>query len=146
MPHKLRKSRKSRGTRTVGYGRIGQHRAVGQRGGHGKAGRRKHLASWVLRYEPDYFKKKGFYSPRNIETQILNVGDLEDLAGKLSSAEQLEERDGLPFLDLDRLGIDKLLGQGYISKSFSVKVASFSDSASKKVEGAGGKIFIENTG
>ena len=145
MPHKLRKGRKKRGSRTVGYGRIGQHRGGGQRGGHGKAGRHKHLWTYVLRYEPDYFRKKGFYSPRNIDTQIMNVGDLEYLAGKLSLAEQLEEREGLPFLDLDRLGIDKLLGQGHISKPFSVKVASFSDSASKKVESVGGKIFTENT-
>lgn len=142
MPHKLRKSRKKRGSRTVGWGRIGQHRGVGQRGGHGMSGRRKHLWSYILRYEPNYFSKKGFYSPRSGEIKIINVGDLEDLVGKLSSAGQLEEREGLPFLDLDRLGIDKLLGQGNISRSFSVKVTSLSGSASKKVEEAGGKIFL----
>jgi large subunit ribosomal protein L15 len=146
MPHKLRKIRKKRGSRTVGYGRIGQHRGVGQRGGHGKAGRRKHLWSYILRYESDYFSKKGFYSPRSEAIRIINVGDLEDLVGKLSSTGKLEEREGLPFLDLDRLGIDKLLGRGNISGSFSVKVASLSDSASKKVEEAGGKIFLGNAG
>lgn len=144
MPHKLKKGRKKRGTRTVGWGRIGQHRKSGQKGKR-KVGRHKHLWTYVLRYEPDYFSKKGFYSPRKTETQILNIGDLEDLAEKLSSAEQLEEREGLPFLNLDKLGIDKLLGQGNLSKSFSVKVGSFSDSAGKKVETAGGKIFTENT-
>jgi len=145
MPHKLRKSRKSRGTRTVGYGRTGQHRAVGQRGGHGKAGRRKHLASWVLRYEPDYFKKKGFYSPQHREARMVNVGELEDLARKLSSEEQLEKEDGLSVLDLGFLGYDKLLGLGNIAKPFSVKVASYSASAGRKIEEAGGKISPKET-
>jgi len=145
MPHKLRKSRKRRGSRTVGYGRVGQHRAVGQRGGHGKAGRRKHLASWVLRYEPDYFNKKGFYSPQQREVKMVNVGELEDLARKLSSERQLEEKEGLPVLDLDLLGYDKLLGLGNIAKPFSVKVASYSESAGRKIEEAGGRIFPKET-
>ncbi len=31
MPHKLRKIRKTRGSRTQGYGRIGQHRDAAQK-------------------------------------------------------------------------------------------------------------------
>jgi len=38
MPHKLRKTRKMRGSRTHGYGQVGQHRKSGSRGGVGKAG------------------------------------------------------------------------------------------------------------
>ena len=56
---------------------------------------------------------------------MVNVGELEDLARKLSSEEQLEKEDGLSVLDLGFLGYDKLLGLGNIAKPFSVKVAAF---------------------
>lgn len=76
---------------------------------------------------------------------MVNVGELEDLARKLSSEEQLEEKEGLPVLDLDLLGYDKLLGLGNIAKPFSVKVASYSESAGRKIEEAGGRIFPKET-
>ena len=47
MPHKLRKIRKFRGSRTQGYGRIGQHRDSGSKGNR-KVGRHKHLWSKVV--------------------------------------------------------------------------------------------------
>ncbi len=140
MPHKFRKTRKKRGTRTVGYGRIGQHRGGGQRGGHGKAGRHKGKWSYVLRYEPDYFSKKGFYCPNQKQVNVMNVSELEDLAAILSRENRLEEKNGIPFLDLASLGIDKLLGLGRMTKPFSIKVASYSESATRKVEEIGGKI------
>ncbi len=140
MPHKIRKTRKKRGTRTVGYGRVGQHRKSGMRGGHGKAGGHKHLWTYTLKYQPDYFGKKGFYSARSEEAKVLNLGKLEDLAAKLHAESSLEERNGVAFLDLDKLGYDKLLGMGNITKPFSIKIASYSKLAAKKVEEAGGKI------
>ncbi len=140
MPHKLRKIRKKRGTRTVGWGRVSQHRKSGQKGGK-KAGRHKHLWSYVLRYEPDYFCKKGFHSPRRKKINSINVGELEDLAGKLSTKKSIEEKNGTTFLDLDKLGYDKLLGMGKVAKPISVKVASYSRSAAMKVEEAGGKLI-----
>jgi large subunit ribosomal protein L15 len=142
MPHKLRKTRKKRATRTVGWGRVGQHRKSGQRGER-KPGRHKYLWSYVLRYEPDYFSKKGFYSPRRKTFNVVNVGELEELALKLSVQKSLEEREGLAFLDLGKLGYNKLLGMGRVSKPFSIKVASYSQSAAKKIEEAGGKLITE---
>ena len=95
MPTRLRKIRKKRGSRTVGYGRIGQHRGVGQRGGHGKAGRRKHLWSYVLRYEPDYFEKKGFRSPRRLEPNVINVGDIDEEVTRLLDEGKIIKKDNL---------------------------------------------------
>jgi len=143
MPHKRRKIRKKRGTRTVGWGRIGQHRCHGQKGGHGKAGRHKHLWSYTLRYDPHYFTKKGFYSPQRKKVNVMNVGKLEDLAGKLSAEESLEEREGMALLDLEKLGYNKLLGMGSVAKPISIKIASYSKSAAQKIEEAGGKIVKE---
>ncbi|MFQ6068117.1 MAG: uL15m family ribosomal protein [Candidatus Bathyarchaeia archaeon] len=100
----------------------------------------------MLRYEPDYFTKKGFYSSRSKKVNVVNVGNLEDLAMKLSAEKGLNEKDGMSFLDLDKLGYNKLLGMGNITKPFSIKVTSYSESAAKKIEEAGGKIITENSG
>jgi large subunit ribosomal protein L15 len=142
MPHKLRKIHIKRGTRTVGYGRVSQHRKSGQKG-YRKAGRHKHLWSYVLRYEPDYFLKKGFHSRQRKDVNVLNVGDLEELATKLASERSLDTADGLTVLDLDQLGYGKLLGVGRITKPFSIKVTAHSKAAAQKVEAAGGKLITE---
>jgi len=143
-PHKLRKTRKKRGSRTVGWGQIGQHRKHSQKGGR-KVGRHKHLWSYVTKYEPDYFGKKGFTSPRSLKQKInvINVGELDELVDKLSAEKQIEKKDDKDFLDLDKLGYQKLLATGKISKPILIKVATHSESAAKKIEEAGGQILRE---
>jgi len=145
LPHKARKVRKQRGSRTHGYGQIGQHRAGGGRGGHGKAGYDKHKWTYVIKHEPDYWLKKGFVSTRTLDksVNIINVGKLDDLANRLESEKKLEKKDKKIFLDLESLGFDKLLGTGNISKPIVVKIASFSEAASRKLEEAGGEILKE---
>ncbi len=141
MPHKLRKIRKKRGSRTVGYGTIGQHRAGGQRGGHGKAGRHKHLWSYVLRHEPDYFEKKGFHPPRQSAPRTINVGELdEDVSSLLADGQASEEAGGI-HIDLKALGYDKLLGSGQVTHPFIVSVDSYSKSAAHKIKQAQGTIL-----
>jgi len=141
MPHRLRKSRKRRGSRTCGYGKVGQHRDQGSKPER-KAGLHKHKWSYVLRYEPDYFSKTGFICPRSLgrRVRIINVGELDGIAEKLS------DRDGGPLLDLEALGYDKLLGTGRVTKALTVKVPSWSESASRKITGAGGKVLGEAEG
>jgi large subunit ribosomal protein L15 len=141
MPHKLRKSRKQRGSRTCGYGKVGQHRDQGAKPER-RAGRHKHKWSYVLRYEPDYFSKTGFTCPRSLRRSIraINVGELDRICKELS------EREGGFILDLQALGYDKLLGAGRVTKALTVKVPSWSESASHKITGAGGEIVKEAEG
>jgi large subunit ribosomal protein L15 len=138
MPHRLRKSRKKRGSRTCGYGKVGQHRDQGSKPER-KAGRHKHKWSYVLRYEPDYFSKTGFTSPRSLRrrVRVVNVGELDRMAKELST------REGKSLLDLRVLGYDKLLGAGRVTKTLAVKVPSWSESASRKITAAGGEILEE---
>jgi large subunit ribosomal protein L15 len=142
MPHKLRKVRKKRGSRTHGYGRVGQHRGGGQRGGHGKAGFHKHKWTYVIKYEPDYFGKKGFTSPKSLrqKVNIINVKVLDEMAEKLSTRKET----GKFFIDLGSLGYTKLLGTGNITKPLIVKVPSCSKSATEKIKEAGGQILIDS--
>ena len=129
MPHKLRKIRKFRGSRTVGYGRIGQHRDSGSKG-HRKVGRHKHLWSYVVTHEPDYFGKSGFVSPKSLHTRVntINLRKLEELT-------QTNQK-----IDLTTLGYTKLLGSGKITKALTVQVPSYSKSAAEKIKKAGGEI------
>ena len=145
MPTKDRKVRRQRGSRTHGWGQIGQHRAGGGRGGHGKAGLDKHKWTYVIKYDPTYWEKKGFVSTRTLgrKVSVINVGKLDDLADKLESEKKLERKDKKIFLDLESLGYDKLLGTGEIIKPMLVKVASYSEAASRKLEEAGGQILKE---
>ena len=143
MPHKLRKVRKKRGSRTHGYGQIGQHRKGSK--GERKAGRHKHGWTYVIKYEPEYFGKKGFTSlkERSRKINIINVGELDELVDRLAVEKRLERKGKNFFLDLEKLGYDKLLGMGKITKPMLVKVASYSEAAAKKIEEAAGQILKE---
>ena len=145
MPHKDRKIRRYRGSRTHGYGQIGQHRCRGGRGGTGKAGLDKHKWTFVLKNDPTYWEKKGFVSARtlNKKVRIINIGKLDDLTDKLEIDKKLERKEQKIFLNLEQLGYDKLLGTGEISKPLLIKIGSYSEAASKKLEEAGGSIFKE---
>jgi len=140
MPQRLRKIRKKRGSRTHGYGRVGQHRCHGSKG-YRKAGRHKAGWSYVLRYEPDYFGKKGFTSPKSLKQKVnvMNVGKLDEIASKFST----EKEEGKFFINLESLGYTKLLGTGKVTKPLIVKVPSCSNSAAEKIKGAGGQILTE---
>ncbi|HDN05463.1 MAG TPA: 50S ribosomal protein L15 [Candidatus Bathyarchaeota archaeon] len=140
MPHKLRKTRKKRGSRTVGYGRVGQHRKSGSKGMR-KAGRHKQGWSYVIKYEPEYFGKRGFTSPKSLRRRvnILNVGTLDEIAEEVST----EKKKDKLFIDLENLGYTKLLGKGKVTKPLIIKVSSYSKSAAEKIKEAGGRILTE---
>jgi large subunit ribosomal protein L15 len=145
LPHKDRKVRKYRGSRTHGYGQVGQHRCRGGRGGTGKAGLDKHKWTYVIKHDPTYWLKKGFVSKRTLgkTVNIINVGKLDDLVNRLDSENKLERKDKKIILDLENLGFDKLLGNGTVIKPLIVKVPSYSEAASTKLEEAGGEILKE---
>ena len=137
MPHKERKTRKMRGSRTHGYGRIGQHRDAGSKG-HRKVGRHKHLWSYVAAHEPNYFGKHGFTSPRSLKRKekVINVAQLEEIA-VLST-----EKDNI-HVNLTSLGYTKLLGTGKITKPLTVTVSACSKTAKEKIKKAGGQVLTE---
>ena len=140
MPHKLRKIRKKRGSRTQGYGRVGQHRKSGSKGRR-KAGRHKHGWSYVHRYEPDYFKKKRLKSLTDkSKIRIINLKELEEIA-----LQKVSNKKKKITLDLEEMGYDKLLGTGKISIPVSVKISAWSEDAQKKIEAVGGEILMKNS-
>ena len=110
MPTRFRKVRRLRGSRTHGWGQVGQHRASGQKGGVGQAGLHKHKWSWTLKYDPDHFGKDDMHPPQSSKSdKWINVGSLDKLYQKLSSIGKIEISEGKPVLDLTSLGVGKLL-------------------------------------
>ena len=133
MPHRLRKIRKFRGTRTIGYGRIGQHRDSGSKGNR-KVGRHKHLWSKIVTSEPDYFGKSGFHSPQNMHSHEKTIN--------LNKLDQIAQTNPINLTDL---GYTKLLGTGKITKALTIQVPAYSKSAAEKVKEAGGQILSSQT-
>ncbi len=86
--------------------------------------------------------KFGFRNPFRVEYQIVNVSTL----GKLAEDGKLPDGKVTPEI-LYKLGAVskksqpvKILGDGTISEKLEVSANAFSDSASKKIEAAGGSI------
>ena len=144
MIHRRKKVRKMRGSRTHGYGRVGQHRKSGQRGGRGKTGRHKHLWTYVVKYEPDYFGKHGFHRPKAVQRVIptINVGELDELIDLLVAKGYAEKTGETVKIDLRKLGIQKLLGNGKVTHKLHVVVDLATEKAISKSESAGGTVEL----
>lgn len=134
MPHKLRKHRKMRGSRTQGFGRIGQHRDSGSKG-YRKVGRHKHLWSQMSNLETPYFGKHGFTSPQSLKLKekTLNLAKLEEIAQTQKTT----------TLNLTELGYTKLLGTGKITQPLIITIQTASKTATEKITAQGGKLITQ---
>ena len=141
MPHRLRKVRKQRGSRTHGWGPVGQHRGGGMRGGHGRAGRRKHKWTYVIKYQPDYFGKHGFKRPWSHKPETMNVGELDEKVETLLASGLAEKVENGIAINLNDVGVEKLLGSGKVTHPLIVKAKSWSSAAAQKIEKTGGQIL-----
>ena len=138
MATRLRKTRKLRGGRHMGWGQVGQHRSFGHKGGLGRSGHLKHLASTVIKEDQDHFGHEGTHSPRPSITKVwINVRDLDDLFLKSGKSENSKNT-----LDLQSLKIEKLLGGGKTNTAYTIKVKQATPSAIEKVKEAGGEVIL----
>ncbi len=137
LPHRLRKIRKQRGSRTCGWGQVRQHRSSGSRGGHGKAG--IHKGRWNQN-EPKWQPKVGFRCPTGRTRRTINLRDMGKLISASSEGEEAVAE--VKTIDLTSLGYDKLLGAGSIRRPLRIKVNSASEIAVRKVSEVGGEVLI----
>jgi len=143
-----KKSRKLRGaTRTHGYGRIGQHRKSGSKGGFGAAGMHKHMWTWVVKYAPTWFGKHGFNRPPEIVATInaINVGVLDEIALKMKNEGIALVEDNKIVIDVTKMGFNKVLGRGRVTQPLKVITPWISEKAKEKIEKAGGEVVIIST-
>lgn len=140
MPTRLRKTRKLRGSRTHGWGQVGQHRASGHKGGLGQSGLMKHHVHTMLKEFPDHFGHDSTHPPHpNIIKKWTSVRDLDDLFAKSGTKEGDKN-----ILDLNSMGYDKLLGGGQVTNAYTVKINQSTASAQEKVKQAGGEVLANN--
>ncbi|MEM4035354.1 MAG: uL15 family ribosomal protein [Fervidicoccaceae archaeon] len=145
VARRRKKSRKLRGrTRTMGWGRIGQHRKSGSRGGRGAVGFHKHKWSWTVKYAPDWYGKHGFTRPQPLssEPKTINVGELVEKLEELRNLGSVREEDGLLVLDLAKAGYTKLLGSGDVSVRVKVLVPNATKRAVEKIRSSGGEVIL----
>lgn len=141
-----RKSRKLRGrTRFMGWGQVGQHRKAGSRGGVGAAGMHKHKWSWIIKYAPDWYGKRGFKSPKQLVREVvaINVGQLSELIEKLALEGKAKKVGDVYEVDLGELGYNKLLGGGVVKYKLKVKVQTATKTAIDKIKQSGGEVIVE---
>jgi large subunit ribosomal protein L15 len=124
--------------------RVGRGGSRGKQSGRGNNGARSrsgfNYRAWfeggqmpIQRRTP----KRGFKNPNRVEFQVINVGDLNKLAGK-------EELTPATLFQLGAIGKQgqpvKILGDGEVTKKITVSANAFSKSAQEKIEAAGGRV------
>lgn len=138
------KNKSYRGSRTCGGGTHKNRRGGGSRGGRGHAGACKHHTLRAMK-EGWMYGKHGFTRPPVTQHPVsfINIGELDELALYLVENKLAEEKDGGVAINLDELGIDKLLGNGQASRKYVITVGTASATAKAKVEELGGQIITE---
>jgi large subunit ribosomal protein L15 len=149
-----RKVRKMRGSRTHGYGKVGQHRKTGQRAGRGKTTQwKKSKKSYYLKQkelgfpDPDWdMGKKGFKRPQDLnriyQVNTLNVKDLDLKIDNFVLNNKATKSGNSYSINLNKINIQKLLGKGEINRVINISVNKASKRALEKIEAAGGKITL----
>jgi large subunit ribosomal protein L15 len=140
----VRRARKQRRGERSYHGSHKKWRGHGSRGGRGNANLKKHKWSWTLNNDPDHFGKHGF-KPRNYENiKTINLKELDQIADRLVN-QKLAEMDGKKIkIDLEKIGYNKLLGSGKVTKPLIIQAKYFSKKAIAKLEEADGQAIIKD--
>merc|ERR1712134_58558 len=106
MALRLRKTRHKRGHRTMGYGRVGQHRR--SPGGRGLAGGMHHERILMNKYHPGYYGKLGirvFHKQNNrYFLPTINTDKLWSLVTEGTRNAAAKSKDKAPVIDVTKSG------------------------------------------
>jgi large subunit ribosomal protein L15 len=137
-----KKSSKRRGDREMGRGKK-KGRGAGLRGGRGNAGKHKHKRVHYVKLGQEFgYTNYGFKRPDEAQehTMAVNVSELDTVLPRLVEIGEAQHANGVYTVDLEAMGIDKLLGSGQVRSKINVKVAEATESAKAKITEAGGTI------
>ncbi len=145
--YKIRKNRKMRGSKTHGWGSMKKHRGAGSRGGRGMAGtgKRGDAKKPSIWKDKKYFGKHGFKRPKKttIKIKAINLKTIEQNLESLLSKKLIEKKNDSYVIDLKKLGFNKLLSTGKVTKKFNIKCEYASTKAVDKIKKAGGNITLK---
>jgi large subunit ribosomal protein L15 len=136
-----KKHRRFRGRRTY-KGAKKRRRGGGSRGGRGLAGLHKHKWTWTVKYAPDHFGKVGFKPPVARTVKAINLEELDKMAENLVEQKLAEKVNGKIKINLEKVGYEKLLGKGKVTKPLIVEAKYFSRKAKEKLEAVGGQAIV----
>lgn len=137
-----RAKKERRGERTY-HGSHKKWRGGGSRGGRGQANLKKHKWTYTVKYDPNHFGKQGIKPPTPRKIKAINIRDLDQLTEKLLEQKLAEKEGNKIKIDLGKIGYDKLLGAGKVSKALIVEAKYFSKNAIKKLEEADGQAIVK---
>ncbi|MDH5403180.1 MAG: 50S ribosomal protein L15 [Candidatus Heimdallarchaeota archaeon] len=143
-----RKVRKQRGGRSHGWGVVKDHKGSGMSGGKGNAGRMSHKwLQYVIREKETGEKalgQYGFKRPQQFTTKYstINTSHLDQSIDSLVNSGKASKDGDVYQIDLNTLGITKLLAQGDISRKINITVKIATERAIKKVTESGGKVIL----
>src|SRR3989338_8969628 len=142
--NKRKKNTRQRGYKTHGWGSKKKHRGKGHQGGAGMAGTGKRADSkkpsiWK---DVNYFGKHGFISKTpKVRINAVNISFIEKHLNKFLSQNLIKKDDSSYYFELEKLGFNKLLGDGRVSMKFKIKTPYASKTAIEKVKEAGGEVI-----
>jgi len=138
---KKKKNVKQRGHKTHGWGAKKKHRGAGNRGGRGMAGTGKRGdAKKPSIWKEKYFGIGGFHKHGQKEDiHLINISSIDEATDKLVAEGKMTKQGDTYSIDVSKLGANKVLGSGAVTKKLIVTSKYFSESAVKKIEAAGGK-------
>ena len=142
--NKRKKNDRQRGHKTHGWGAKKKHRGKGHQGGAGMAGSGKRADSKKPSIWKDlqYFGKHGFVSKTpKAKISAVNVSYLEQHLNRFILSNLVKEEGNIYYVELEKLGYNKLLGDGRVSIKFRITTPYASKSAIEKVKKAGGEII-----
>ena len=142
--NKRKKNDRQRGSKTHGWGAKKKHRGKGNQGGAGMAGTGKRADSKKPSiWKTDYFGKHGFVSKTpKLKINPVNINFIEQRLDRFISNGLIKKEDGFYSVELEKIGYNKLLGDGKVSVKFKIKTPYASEKAVEKVKEAGGEVIM----
>ncbi len=149
--NKRKKSSRMHGSKTHGWGAKKKHRGKGHQGGAGMAGSGKRADSKKPSVWKDekYFGKHGFMSKTpKVKIKAINASSIEKHLNNYLEQKLVTKENDVYSVDLEKLGYNKLLGDGRVSMKLRIRVPYASASAVEKVQQAGGEVvdLIQSSG
>src|SRR3989338_998997 len=142
--YKRKKNTRQRGSHTHGWGSKKKHRGAGHRGGRGMAGSGKRAdqikpSLWKERYFGKFgFKKKGVKE----DIKSINICVIDEKIGDYISKKLIVKEDDFYVVDLEKLGYNKLLGNGRIKKKFKITTPYASKKVIERIKNANGIVVL----
>ena len=142
--NKRSKFSRQRGSHTHGCGSKKKARGSGNRGGFGMAGtgkRADHKKPSI--WKEDYFGKSGFrFKGEKEDIIFINVQYLDENADRLVSQGMAQKQGDAYQIDLSKLGANKLLGKGAVTKKLNITDKYASNSVIEKIKESGGEVNL----